>query len=369
LLFRTIFENATDSLFLFSLDEHGCPRPFREVNPGAYLRLGYTEAELSRMTLSDIVSPGSIDLPAFYAELRGQTTVVKEMRFVAANGKHFDDEVSARLFALGERRVVLAIGRDITQRKIEEATLLAAKSESDLLAEMRATFLANMSHEIRTPLTSIIGVSQLLGQHELSERQRVMVHLIQTSGRRLQQTLDSVLDISRIEAGEMTPRYEAISLVTEIEEDIAMLRPMAERRGLSLELDVDMNDDLFWTDIGFLHRIVYNLVENAIKFTDAGYVHIHLGRPNGAVELIVEDTGIGIAADFLPYLFDKFKQASVGTNRRYDGTGLGMALVKHLVDLLGGTIFVDSTPGQGTKFTVTIPEHRPHTPGPFVEKT
>lgn len=359
LLFRTVFESASDALFLFHLQNNEDPSPFTAVNEGACRRLGYSPLDLSRITLKDLIEPSSQDVQAYLTKLLDTGNAVAQVQFRTRTGALIDEEINSRLFSVSGEPTVLTVSRDITHQKAYEAGLLKAKKESDRLAELRASFLANMSHEIRTPLTSIIGVSQLLSKADLSQDQKKMVQLIRTSGRRLHQTLDSVLDISRIEAGEMHPRYQNFDVISQITEDVDLLRPLAVEKNLTLHFHSSCSELLFGTDPGFLNRIVYNLVENAIKFTREGMVSIYAEPLDDSLEITVSDTGIGISEDFLPHLFDKFKQASSGISRSFEGSGLGMALVKNLTELMGGSISVRSTKGKGTTFTVLIPEHNP----------
>ncbi len=355
-LFRTVFNSANDALFLFGLPD-GSPTTFQGVNDQACSRLGYSRDELKQRFLRDLIIPSSLDFDAYLDELRQNGQAVAEVRFQTGSGSRVDDEMSSRLLDLAGEPTVITVSRDVSSRKEYEEMLLSAKQESDRLAELRASFLANMSHEIRTPLTSIIGVSQLLSRKELPDRQEQMVQLIQTSGQRLKQTLDSVLDISRLESGEMTPDYKCYDIVSQISDDVQMLQPVAERKDIALEFHSSTDEHYFWADIGFINRIIYNLTENAIKFTEEGLVEVRLQIDDDPLTIIVSDTGIGIDEDFLPHLFDKFKQASSGTSRSYEGSGLGMSLVHQLVELMDGTIEVDSTRGQGTTFTVVVPEH------------
>ena len=357
LLFRTVFERASDGLFLYKLDDASQPSTFIEVNESASRQLGFAHDEFTSMTLRDLVDPASVDVDGHLHSLQEQGEAVTELCFRTRTGETVDEEIRSRLLTVADEQTVLTVGRDITSQKAREDALVLAKEESERLAELRASFLANMSHEIRTPLTSIIGVSQLLQKRELPEKHDQMVRLIQTSGQRLQQTLDSVLDISRIEAGEMQPRYRNLDVICQVKDDVEMLRPLADRRGIELSFLSPHKELYFWTDIRFLHRIVYNLVENAIKFTEEGQVTVRLEARQEGLELRVIDTGIGIDEEFLPHLFAKFQQASIGTSRSYDGSGLGMALVSHLVEIMGGSIDVESEKGKGTTFSIVVPPH------------
>ena len=355
LLFRTVFENASDSLFLFHLEDDNRPSRFVEVNDSACDHLGYSQVELTRMTLLDIMEAEGQHPEAYLQQLVDSGHAVSEVSLRTRSGEPHQVELSSRRFLVSAEQVVLSIGRDIARRKTYEEGLVLAKEESERLAELRAAFLANMSHEIRTPLTSIIGFSQLLSQDQLSERQQEMVQLIRTSGRRLHQTLDSVLDISRIEAGEMVPSFEAFDAAKQVREDVEILRTIADQKDLTLTLEGPSEGLTFRTDPGFLTRIVYNLVENAIKFTSEGSILVRLFLKDENLYLIVSDTGIGMSEEFIPRLFDKFKQASLGVSRTFEGSGLGLSLVKTLIDMVEGSIEVESTLGEGTTFTVCLP--------------
>ena len=354
-LFRTVFESASDALFLFRLDDVEEPSTFVEVNDSACRHLGYSHRELTRMNLVDLIEPTSLDPRAYLRNLEETGRAVAEVDLQTRRGVVQQEELNSHRFLLEGKPMVLTLGRDITQRKAYEEGLVLAKEESERLAELRATFLANMSHEIRTPLTSIIGVSQLLSEDELSDSQQEMVQLIRTSGRRLHQTLNSVLDISRIEAGEMVPSFVDVDVVAQVHEDIEVLRPMATQKALTLTLHSPDEGLTFRTDPGFLTRIVYNLVENAIKFTSEGVILVSVEMEGDDLCLRVSDTGIGIPEKFLPRLFEKFKQASTGLHRSFEGSGLGLALVKTLIDMLGGSVEVKSKQDKGSTFTIRLP--------------
>ncbi len=360
LLFRSIFDSASDILWLFEMDEEGAISTFTKVNEAACMRLGYSEHRLMEMTLADVIDESSLDLKAYLETLQRQGEAIEEVKLITREGERIEEEMNSRLMTVDQESRVVTISRDISAHKAQKAILREAKEESERLAEMQASFLANMSHEIRTPLTSIIGVSQLLAEKSLPDRQREMVELIRTSGRRLQQTLDSVLDISRLEAGEMTPTYQGVTIGEQIAEDVEILRPLADEKGVVLHRELPQEAEVFWTDPGFLSRIIYNLTQNAIKFSSRGeVVCVTFERDGDRGVVSVKDEGIGIDEAFLPHLFEKFKQASIGVGRDYEGSGLGLSLVQHLVEMMDGAIEVRSTKGEGTTFRVVLPEQCP----------
>ncbi len=253
-------------------------------------------------------------------------------------------------------RVVRVYGaaQDITDQKESEAELIAARDAAEEAARLKDAFLANMSHEIRTPLTAILGFSELLHE-EVGPEAAPIVEYIEGAGRRLMETLTSVLDLSQLRAGVMETHPVPTDVVALARETVEILSRLAERKGLTLSL-VDAPAALVLdVDAGALGRVLTNLINNAVKFTDAGSVEVSVAARGGAVRFSVHDTGIGISDTFLPHLFDEFRQESTGLTRRHEGAGLGLAITKALVDLMGGTIAVESAPGAGTTFVVTLP--------------
>jgi signal transduction histidine kinase len=264
--------------------------------------------------------------------------------------------LSAAVMRNGEGEVlgVVCVATDLTQQKRVEAELIRAKEQAEEAARLKSNFLANMSHEIRTPLNGIIGSAQVLSG-EMDDEQREVVEIIHRSGLRLLGTINSVLDMARIEAGELRPNVEPVRLRDEAADVLSMLRSLADEKKLTLTLTE--HDDNVWASVdpSCLHRILCNLVGNAIKFTREGEVSVELSAEGDDAVVRVRDTGIGIDTRFLPHLFEDFKQESTGWGRNHEGTGLGLAITKRLVELMSGTIEVESAKDVGTTFTVRLP--------------
>ncbi len=247
---------------------------------------------------------------------------------------------------------------DVTERIRRRNELIAAKQEAEELNRLKTAFLANMSHEIRTPLTSIIGFAEIL-QDELGSEHGRAPELIHTAGRRLMNTLDSVLQLSRLEADAIRLNPVDVQLVREARDTMHLFENQAEKAGINLRLDAPDDPVEIRTDPSALQRVLQNLIGNAVKFTSDGYVRVAVQSNEETATLIVEDTGIGISHDFVDKIYEAFEQESTGTGRSYEGSGLGLTVVNRLVRLMGGEVDVESTPGEGTTFTVVLPVSGP----------
>jgi signal transduction histidine kinase len=250
-------------------------------------------------------------------------------------------------------------------RKVDE--LAQANLALFEMNRLKSDFLATMSHELRTPLNSIIGFSEVLaGSDQLNDRQRRYAQNIQTSGKMLLGMINDILDLAKIESGKMEVRSEDFSLRDVCEGLTALARPIAERKNIDLSSRLDEAIPLLRQDPGKLRQILYNLLTNAIKFTPEGGRVTLSARAEGRSAVIeVEDTGIGIAEEDREKIFEKFRQAG-GPNaansvltREHQGTGLGLSIVRELTRLLGGTVALESQPGQGSRFTIRIPLQLP----------
>ncbi len=351
--YRALFEHSSDAVFVYPLRPGGTPGPLASANRVAGQRLGYAQAALQERTLADLAADAQ-EVAAHMEHLQQDERAVEEMRLLTAAGESVPFEINSHLVTLGGEPTVLSIARDVTERKRYEDGLIAAKREAESLAQLKSTILANMSHEIRTPLTGIIGFADVLAE-EVDDEHREFARTIGASGHRLLNTLNSVLNLSRLDAAQVELDPACIDVAEEISGAVDLLRPMAQKKGLALPLDVPAAPCRAVQDATCLLRVVNNLVGNAIKFTDEGSVRVALEADGDALRLTVQDTGIGMKAAFLPTLFDAFKQESTGLSRSHEGSGLGLAITKRLVELLGGTIGVESEPGVGTTFTVTLP--------------
>jgi PAS domain S-box-containing protein len=245
----------------------------------------------------------------------------------------------------------------VLDRIEREADLRAARDEAEEMNRLKSAFLANMSHEIRTPLTSIIGFAEIL-RDEADDSVQRFADLVHTSSQRLMDTLKSVLDMSKLEAGAMDLSPESVQVGQAIRSTVELLRPRASAQDVTLTAHGVDSACRAVLDKSALDRVLSNVMSNAIKFTpEEGTVDVTLHCSDEEMTIAIKDTGVGIDEAFLPDLFEAFTQESTGNTRDFEGSGLGLAITKRLVDLMGGTISVKSTKGEGTTVTVMLPRN------------
>lgn len=246
---------------------------------------------------------------------------------------------------------------EIDEKKETEQKLLEAKEHAEETAMLKSAFLTNMTHEIRTPLTVILGFTSILRQGVRPEYRR-FINLIERSGRRLLLMLDSMLDLAQLEAGTLEVDRQSHS-VTEVVESVALtIAPIAEEKGLELNLRLPSEHCYASIDHGVLSRVLNNLIDNAIKFTDKGSIDVSVGSREDHIAIVIEDTGIGIETEFLEQIFDPFTQESSGLDRTHQGSGLGLTVSKRLLHLMGGSLSLESNKGRGSVFTILLPVAR-----------
>ena len=337
------------------------------VNHAFTTVFGYRISEIPTLrTLSELTSPDPVHRAEVFGRLeRNLDTAIAEESLV----KPIDWEITCRdgsrrrveMSALPLDDVVIGTFVDITQRHQTELALLQAKQKAERLERTKSAFLANMSHEIRTPLNAVLGSAQLLGYESLTDPQHDLVGRIKEAGDSLLRVVNDILDLSKIEAGQLAIEQRPFDLSTLLSKIDALHHAIARQKGIELRIQVSpLLEDMLIGDALRIEQILSNLVGNAIKFTEQGSVSIlvqHGPDDDGRVRLRFEirDTGIGIAPEALAGLFAPFTQADTGITRRFGGTGLGLAISKLLVDLMGGTIGADSQIQHGSYFWFELP--------------
>lgn len=256
-------------------------------------------------------------------------------------------------------RELREINREM-ERRIEERTaeLAAAMEKAKAADRIKSAFLATMSHELRTPLNSIIGFTGILLQElagPLNDEQRKQMTMVQNSARHLLALINDVLDISKIEAGQLELSFAPFHVKSSIDRIMELVSPMAEKKGVALAYDIADDVSAVTTDQRRFEQILLNLLSNAVKFTEKGHIGISCRMEDGDCLVVVSDTGIGIPPEETASIFQPFHQVDTGLSRRHEGTGLGLSICRKLLDLMGGTIAVESQKGKGSTFTVRIP--------------
>jgi signal transduction histidine kinase len=261
---------------------------------------------------------------------------------------------------------MVAASTDITEHRRVQEELLHAKEAAELARQeaegadrAKSTFLASMSHELRTPLNAIIGYSEILAESAedagLADDLGPDLQRIESSGRHLLGLINDILDLSKVEAGKMQLFVEEVDVRAVVDEVLAAARPQAQAKGLALESVIAGDVGPIRADVMKLRQSLQNLVGNACKFTEGGRVEVRVTRRGDSIAFAVADTGIGITAEQSRRLFQPFTQIDGGATRRQGGTGLGLALSRKLVRLMGGDITVESEPGRGSTFTLVVP--------------
>lgn len=259
---------------------------------------------------------------------------------------------------LDEVKYVIIKFVDITQQKIIEKELSKAKERAEEMNKLKTIFLTNLSHEFRTPLNGILGFSDMLSNEIKNPEHKSYVEAIRISGQRLLDTFNDLIDLSVIESGKIQLKVEAVNLVNTTRKVFEKFRNNLTK---NLELQIEMKSEnlMCKIDISAYEKIIYKLLDNAVKFTHKGYVKLILDKvikdESQYINISVEDSGIGISAEDLEIIFDRFRQSSEGLKRNYEGTGIGLSIAKRFVELLGGEIQVKSRLGEGSKFTISLP--------------
>jgi PAS domain S-box-containing protein len=373
-LLRTVLDSASETSVI-ATDPNMVIKVF---NAGAARLLGYTDEEvIDRRTLAGMHDPEELRARAVELgarvdrPLEASTVLIepstldhaRDWSYVRKDGTHVTVSlvVSAMHTLTGELIGYIGVAHDVTRQKQYEESLRDTMQKAENANRAKSQFLANMSHEIRTPMNAVIGLSYLLAETRLEAEQRELLSKIQVSSKSLLAILNDVLDLTKIEAGELIVEcapFSPYSLLRGISDVMAV---QAHAKGIDFE--VDLADDLpiaLKGDATRLSQILTNLLSNAVKFTDHGRVTLRVARIDGKdagsnkLCFVVQDTGIGISPEAQAHLFAPFSQADASITRRYGGTGLGLSIVKSLSKLLGGDVALKSTPGVGSEFTVVL---------------
>jgi len=371
---RAIVASVADALL--TIDEGGV---ILDANPAAMRLFGYERSAFAQHCIAEVI----VDFSEHRRSQRGASAF-------EATGKHksgdtFPLEVTVgdagNAFDEAEVRSTIIIARDITARKRAESAIATARDQAIETARLKAQFLATMSHEIRTPINAVIGMTELLLATDLSGERRAFAETVRDSAESLLDVINDILDFSKIEAGKLELESIAFAPGDLLESAVDILAGNARAKSLSLLTLVEPDvPDAVLGDANRLRQVLLNLIGNAIKFTASGAVTVRVGigrsMPGTSLRFSIADSGIGIGHDALAQLFEPFQQVDGSTSRRYGGSGLGLSISKKLVEMMGGTIAVESTIAAGSTFSFELPveviesqvgvtERRPALPGGF----
>ena len=378
--YKTLFETVPDGIFQFTADG-----TLASINPAGAEILGYaSQAEVEgRLSTRDIYHDPDEQTRLDAAFAQGDQPVLKDylLQLRRRDGTPFWAEFSSRLVMGedGEPAAMEGVMRDVNERitlqqQIQEnadrlerlAHELEVKNRELLIQNervleanrLKSQFLANMSHELRTPMNAIIGFTELVREDArvvLSTRQEENLRKVSRNSNQLLNLINDILDLSKIEAGHMDVVPERVELADVVDAAWTTVQPLLKGKELKVETLLEPSVPPLLTDRNKLRQVLVNLLSNAIKFTPSGEVRLTARSYDGRLELRVTDTGVGIAKEDQEIIFEEFRQLDGTSTRKVGGTGLGLAISKKLVDLLGGTIALESEPGQGSTFIVNLP--------------
>ncbi|MGB9928525.1 MAG: PAS domain S-box protein [Methanosarcina sp.] len=353
----SIVESSDDAILTLSLEG-----TVLSWNKGAVQIYGYAAKEILGKKIS-ILEPNGLkgEIKYFSEKIRqGEKTQKYETLRLKKDGTTIDVSVTLSPIynASGQIVAISAIARDITEKKIAEK-LLQEKQLAEVANHTKSEFLANMSHELRTPLNSIIGFSDLLYEQAygpLNERQLKSVGNISKSGKYLLNLINDILDLSKIEAGKIELNYKSFELAAKLNTIRNILFPIAHKKNVEIEIEIDEGLTSIYADEDKFVRIMYNLVDNAIKFSyENSSVKIEARKKEDKLEITVKDAGAGIKLEDQYKLFKPFSQIYSFSSKKAQGTGLGLSLVKQIVHLHHGYVWFKSKPGEGSTFAFAIP--------------
>ncbi|MEA3352911.1 MAG: ATP-binding protein [Campylobacterota bacterium] len=350
--FEAIYKTSKDGIALLDINS----TKFLDANPAYSEITGYTKAELLNTSCLELSIEEDKERSREAIEEVKKQGFVKDFTktCISKNGDHIITSMSIAL--MNDKKRILVSVKDITKQKELEYNIIKQKEEAEFATKLKSVFLANMSHEIRTPMHGILGMSHLALESRDTLKQKEYITKIDKSAKNLLSILNDILDFSKIEAGKLS--IEKINF--DLNSVISYIKNIVELKAYEKDLKFYIfynseQNNIYYGDPVRIGQILVNLVNNAIKFTHKGSIEVHIeDLPNNIVRFTVKDTGIGITKENQEKLFESFSQADGSTTRKYGGTGLGLSISKQLVELMDGTIKINSTPNKGSEFSFDI---------------
>jgi len=352
-LFRALFQNNHAVMLLIDPDSGA----IADANPAAEGYYGYSREQFMNLRVFDLNTLSRDEVAAEMARARSEKRTYFQFQHRLASGDVRDVEVLTGPIIVRGKSLLYSLVRDVTRRVEAEARLKRAMQAAEASSRAKGEFLANMSHEVRTPMNGVLGMLQLLEGTPLDEHQRELLGVALSSGKSLLQVINDILDLSRVEAGKMEVARAPFALKPMLEGIMALFAKRAEEKGMELRYELAPEvGPVYVGDEGRIRQVLLNLVGNAVKFTDQGRVVVSARSiPDGAGLLFaVRDNGIGIPKEKQQAIFEPFTQVDSSSTRTFEGSGLGLRIVSRLVKLMGGTVQVQSVPGEGATFLFTV---------------
>ncbi|MEA3513114.1 MAG: ATP-binding protein [Campylobacterota bacterium] len=348
--FEAIYNDSKDAIAILDMKSN-----FLEVNPAYIEMTGFSKEELlqtsclnltvqkdvepSKKAMQEVLEVGYIKNFEKSCKVKGNKTIITNMSMSLL---HNPD------------RILISL-RDVTKQKQLEKEIIEAKDKAEESTKAKSEFLANMSHEIRTPMNGIIGMTHLVSETKLDETQKKYIDTINQSSNALLNIINDILDFSKIEAGKLTIEKIDFNLEKVLNDVKNLVKFKADEKGLNFEIIYDNSINLnLHGDSLRISQVLINLINNAIKFTDHGYVKIYIEKEDNKFTFKIEDSGIGMSKEQQSKLFQSFSQADGSTTRKYGGTGLGLSISKQLVELMDGKIWCDSVENRGSTFSFSL---------------
>jgi len=359
--FHLLFNHTSESILI--IDHEGL---IVEFNNSAKNSLVYSEEHLKSLNFFKLLTenaPEGSKKEILFPEIIKKGSYSIETELLKGDGTTFPVMLTVSSVKMGSDLHIAMIISDRTEQKSMEKTLVAAKEQAEKASQAKSFFLANISHEIRTPINAILGMAYLMQDTQLSEQQREYMKNISSSARTLFGTINGILDFSKIESGKMEIESQSFNLKNLIRDILPGFSLAADEKGLEFRTNIDEDIPEFVIGDAFrISQILNNLLTNAIKFTEQGYLEISVSRivqlrDIAHLEFAIKDSGIGLSKEELNLIFKPFEQADESVTRKSGGTGLGLAISQELTVLMGGKIVTTSTKGKGSTFTVKLPLH------------
>lgn len=356
---NTIFNSVNDAIFIHDIDGN-----IIDVNETATCIYGYSHEELRNMNVKDIISENSPyiidDVAKLIDESKNNGPLIIEVIAKDKNNKEFWVESNSRIIVFDNQMAVIVTVRDITERKNIE---LASKKEALELEKLRTEFFANISHELRTPLNIILGAIQIIlrdikDEEKPIDKRKIIsnINIERQNCFRLLRLINNLIDSTKLDSGHFELDMINCNIVNVVEEITLSVADYINNNNISLIFDTDVEEKIVACDPDKIERIMLNLLSNCIKFTnEGGKISVNILDGEEYITISVEDTGIGIPEEKVNIIFDRFRQVDKSFTRNYEGSGIGLSLVKSLLEMHGGMISVESKYGFGTKFTMKFP--------------